>query len=279
MEFIPIIGLDAFLEEHSLSRELQYHEILGERIIERPHKHDFYVFLLVECGRGYHRIDGMNYKIGKNQLHVLFPGQVHDWKFDKTTRAVQLMISKEIFSTIQQSVEIAWYLFQENPVLTLSIKDFESIRYEFLQLGKELSQHKLSWKVIRARCVVLLQLIFRILENREGESVSAGNGVLVSDYLKLIERYYVQEKSVAFYARKLHVTANYLNIVCRRNLHKTAKKLLQNRILLEAKRRLLISEQSVKEIAYALGFEDPAYFSNVFRLKAGETPAAFRKKL
>lgn len=131
MEFIPIIGLDAFLEEHSLSRELQYHEILGERIIERPHKHDFYVFLLVECGRGYHRIDGMNYKIGKNQLHVLFPGQVHDWKFDKTTRAVQLMIN----------------------------------------------------------------------------------------------------------------------------------------------------EQSVKEIAYALGFEDPAYFSNVFRLKAGETPAAFRKKL
>jgi AraC-like DNA-binding protein len=117
------------------------------------------------------------------------------------------------------------------------------------------------------------------LENREGESVSAGNGVLVSDYLKLIERYYVQEKSVAFYARKLHVTANYLNIVCRRNLHKTAKKLLQNRILLEAKRRLLINEQSVKEIAYALGFEDPAYFSNVFRLKAGETPAAFRKKL
>lgn len=278
MEFIPIIGLDAFLEEHSLNRELQYHEILGERIIERPHKHDFYVLLLFETGRGYHRIDGKNYKIGKNQLHVLYPGQVHDWKFDKTTRAVQLMISKETFSTIQQSVEIGWYLFQEKPVLALPQKDFASLQYEFLQIGKELSHNKLSWKVIRARSVILLQLIFRILENREGESISAGNGVLVSEYLKLIETYYLQEKSVEFYARKLHVTANYLNIVCKKNLNKKAKELVQNRILLEAKRRLLINEQSIKEIAYALGFEDPAYFSNLFRLKAGETPAAFRKK-
>lgn len=278
MEFIPIIGLDAFLEEHALSRELQYHEILGERSIDSPHKHDFYVLLLVEAGKGYHRIDGMKYKIGKNQLHVLYPGQVHDWKFEKTTRVFQLMISRETFSTIQQSIEIGWYLFQEKPVLTMPQKEFTSLQYEFLQLGNELSQTVLSWKVIQARSIVLLQLIFRLLENREWNSISATNKVLVSEYLKLIERYYLKEKSVEFFARKLHVTANYLNIVCKRNLNKNAKELLQNRILMEAKRRLLISEQSIKEIAYALGFDDPAYFSNVFKLKAGLSPAAFRNK-
>lgn len=278
MEFIPIIGLDAFLEEHALSRELQYHKILGERSIDSPHKHDFYVLLLVEAGKGYHRIDGMKYEIGKNQLHVLYPGQVHDWKFEKTTRVFQLMISRETFSTIQQSIEIGWYLFQEKPVLTMPQKEFTSLQYEFLQLGNELSQTVLSWKVIQARSIVLLQLIFRLLENREWNSISATNKVLVSEYLKLIERYYLKEKSVEFFARKLHVTANYLNIVCKRNLNKNAKELLQNRILMEAKRRLLISEQSIKEIAYALGFDDPAYFSNVFKLKAGLSPAAFRNK-
>jgi len=278
MDNIPIIGLDAFHEEHSLSRELQYHEIHGERSIDSPHKHDFYILLLFETGRGYHRIDGMKYKIGKKQLHVLYPGQVHDWKFYKTTRAVQLMISRETFSTIQQSIEIGWYLFQEKPVLTMPQKEFTSLQYEFLQLGKELSQPVLNWKVIQARSIILLQLIFRLLENREWKTLSAINRVLVSEYLKLIERYYLQEKSVEFYARKLHVTANYLNIVCKRNLTKNAKELLQNRIIMEAKRRLLISEQSIKEIAYALGFDDPAYFSNVFKLKAGLSPAAFRKK-
>ncbi|MBO9659063.1 MAG: helix-turn-helix domain-containing protein, partial [Chitinophagaceae bacterium] len=49
-------------------------------------------------------------------------------------------------------------------------------------------------------------------------------------------------------------------------------------ILLEAKRLLTYSSMTVKEIAYDLGYEDPAYFNRLFANKTGDTPVAFRKK-
>jgi len=54
--------------------------------------------------------------------------------------------------------------------------------------------------------------------------------------------------------------------------------MIKNRIVLEAKRLLLYSDLTIKEIAYQLGYEDPAYFNRIFTQKSEKTPAAFRKE-
>jgi AraC-like DNA-binding protein len=99
---------------------------------------------------------------------------------------------------------------------------------------------------------------------------------IISKFLNLIDEHFRTERSVSFYADKLNISANYLNIVCKKNLNASASSLIQDRILLEAKRLLKVSEMSVK-ILYDLGFYDHASFSKFFKMQTGMTPSQFKE--
>lgn len=276
---IPVLGLEEFQSEHSITRDFQFHAIKGERIIEHPHTHDFYVLLLVEKGSGVHTIDFESFQIGQRQIHVLFPGQVHQWKLGKTTSALQLMISEAVFSLVHTTATLKTLLFQAEPVLSLSKQEFEAIRHEFHCIQQELLVINPVWPVIHARANLLIQLICRVAQvNREGLRPQPMNP-MVTNFQLLLDVNYLQEKTVAFYAARLFISPNYLNILCRRQLNCSAQELIHNRVLLEAKRLIHTSEKSIKEIAYSLGFDDPAYFSNFFKSKTGLTARQFRAQL
>jgi AraC-like DNA-binding protein len=83
--------------------------------------------------------------------------------------------------------------------------------------------------------------------------------------------------SVSYYADSLCITPGHLNDLCKSNLGISAKKYIQNRIIIEAKRLLLYSDMPVSEIASSLNFEDSAYFVRKFRQAAGITPLKFRE--
>jgi AraC family transcriptional activator of pobA len=103
-----------------------------------------------------------------------------------------------------------------------------------------------------------LQLVER-LRRRIGQSLAAAPGV-------------------ALLAAELGVSAARLNAACRRVAGCSTLRLLHAARLVEAKRSLLYTERSISEIAYSLGFEDPAYFSRFFTQRTGRTPSAFRAR-
>jgi AraC family transcriptional activator of pobA len=76
----------------------------------------------------------------------------------------------------------------------------------------------------------------------------------------------------------LNVTSAKLRAACLEVTNKTPTRVLEERLLLEAKRNLTYTNMTVAQIAYYLGFADPAYFSRFFSKLAGESPAAFRKR-
>ena len=76
----------------------------------------------------------------------------------------------------------------------------------------------------------------------------------------------------------MNLSPKRLNEITRKMLGKTITQLIHDRILLEAKRELIFSGRSIKEISYELGFEDPAYFSRFFKKQSGFSPTHFRKK-
>lgn len=94
----------------------------------------------------------------------------------------------------------------------------------------------------------------------------------------LINHHYLQEKSPQFYAQKLNISGKHLNRVVRATVNKTTSTLIMDRNMLEAKRRMVHTHDSLSHIAYALAFSDYAYFSKVFKLKTGMSPLQFRKK-
>ncbi|MBL4559957.1 MAG: AraC family transcriptional regulator [Labilibaculum sp.] len=94
---------------------------------------------------------------------------------------------------------------------------------------------------------------------------------------KAIDHYYKTEKSARFYANYLNVSIKHLNRIVKSTLDKTTTDLITERVLLESKRLMVHSNNSLSTIAEILGYEDYAYFSKVFKSKTNITPLNFKK--
>ncbi len=98
------------------------------------------------------------------------------------------------------------------------------------------------------------------------------------DFSRLVEIHFRDKHTVADYADLLGVAPKTLSNKFNRLELAQPNDIIKDRIMLEAKRLLNYSGLSVKEIAYKLGYEDPAYFNRLFTKKTGDTPSNFKKK-
>lgn len=96
-------------------------------------------------------------------------------------------------------------------------------------------------------------------------------------FQKRLAECYLEEKSVAFYAKELHLPPKYLSEILLTVTGRSAKAIILDYILLEAKSLLRQTTISVQEISIWLGYDDFSYFTKVFRKKEGVTPLAYRK--
>lgn len=275
--YIPIIGIHEFRKDQSAGREeFLFNELHGERHIGRPHKHDFFIIILFDIAEGVHTIDFHDYPIGNRQIHVLFPGQVHTWDIKPNTTGYQLMVQRSFFERFAPFFRFSFSHYINHPVISLTDNNFDLLKYEFDAIRDELKTGNSLQEVISARAAVIAAIV-----SKEAEAIFTDFKVFQSNprlakFNMLIDKFYKQEKLVGFYASKLNISSNYLNILCKTHLNISATKLIQQRVLLEAKRLLQSTDLSIKEIAFELGFIDHAYFSNFFKGHAGVTPTQFR---
>ncbi len=99
----------------------------------------------------------------------------------------------------------------------------------------------------------------------------------LSRFRALIEAHFLEHWTTARYAEAMRMTEGRLNRLTRTVAGKSAFDLVQDRLLLEARRRLIYVAAPISLLAYELGFEDPAYFSRYFKARVGMTPSAFRR--
>lgn len=275
---VPILGIQEFRNGQTAGRkELLYNELHGASHIIKPHKHDFFIIILFDQARGIHTIDFREYAIGDRQIHVLFPNQVHTWLIEPDTTGYQLMIDKLFFERFSPYLRFSPSNYINHPVIPLSQENFDLLRYEFEAIKQELRATYSLQDVISARAAVIAAIVSKAAESLFTEAkVYQANPRLVQ-FSTLIDQHFKEEKQVSYYASRLNISANYLNVLCKKSLHVSATQLIQQRILLEAKRLLQVTDLSIKEIAYELGFVDHAYFSNFFKNLTNLTPSAFRE--
>jgi AraC family transcriptional regulator, transcriptional activator of pobA len=101
---------------------------------------------------------------------------------------------------------------------------------------------------------------------------------IVERLRRLLEEHFRQQRLLAFYADKLAMTPDRLNDHVKRATGVTAGHLIRQRVLTEAKRQLVFTNQAIHEIAYDLAFSDPSHFARFFRKQTGTTPQAFREQ-
>lgn len=125
-------------------------------------------------------------------------------------------------------------------------------------------------------CVLRFWRLFAGDSDRDEEGSSAE---VLSRFRRLLEERYQQHLRVSDYANLLGMTPDRLHALCSRELKRSPSELIQQRVVKEAAARLEAGTVAVKQIAFALGFKDTAYFNRFFRKHTGEAPGIWRRRV
>ena len=115
-----------------------------------------------------------------------------------------------------------------------------------------------------------------VSRSRSGAVTLSRKDARVEELRRLVDEHFRKERLISFYAERLAMTADRLNDHVKRATGVTAGHMIRQRVLTEAKRQLVFTNQAIHEIAYDLSFSDPSHFTRFFRKQTGMTPQAFR---
>ena len=289
MNTIPILNIHQFEEEQPLqdfySNDLKSHLNKNKDLVYRPHKHNFYLCILFTVGSGVHEIDFNAYTVEPGSVFFLKPGQTHSWKFDNEPEGYIFFHTKDFYELSFSNRllnQFPFYFSQKNtPSLVLSKSQLIGLQTRFKELNHEYYQ-KLPYQEIKITSIINTIYIdlARCYISLKPVEVQSSLRYIETLWLleKEIESSYLIEKSAKFYANQLNVSSKHLNRIVKATLDKTTTELITERVLLEAKRLIVHSNNTLSTVSEILGFEDYAYFSKVFKAKTKMTPLAFKKK-
>jgi AraC family 4-hydroxyphenylacetate 3-monooxygenase operon regulatory protein len=169
-------------------------------------------------------------------------------------------------------------LHQINPLRLEWIDELAALKHYWPLIARE-STEQLPGR--EHTLVLLAQAVFTLLLRNAKLDDHASGGMrgelkLFQRFTQLIDIHYHQHWTVPEYASELHLTESRLTDICRRFANRPPKRLIFDRQLREARRLLLFSDSAVSDIAWQLGFKDPAYFARFFNRLVGCSPSAYR---
>lgn len=287
---IPIINAcDLFTQKKSENHIVvhQLSELLQDDVYlpKKPHRHTFYQVLYVKKGKGFHHIDFQENEISSPQIFFLSPTQVHDLRFENAEIEGFLINFDEYFyNTFLTKINFIddFTFFNRNGKVSCfdTKKSQKEIDEIFLKIGKTFTKKPLNYlEFLRVYLLELFLLVEGFQEQSEQEKQYSNQQHIISNFEKLLEKHFHEAHHPKYYAERLAITANYLNLVCKNYLGKTAGELIRERVILEAKRLLINSQLSVSEISYLLHFDDNSYFTKFFKQNTGLTPFQFRNSV
>jgi AraC family transcriptional regulator, transcriptional activator of pobA len=282
MKNIPVRSIKSAEAKPDISESFKIRsvrEVLsGKDMSQDLHRHDFYFVLALKKGDGDHEIDFVAHSISNDCLFFMRPGQVHRLSLKAKSEGYLMEFSKNFFRA-NGSHDLLRKAASQN----------------FCQLGED-NSHKLQnilrsiheeytnraegfQEIIQANLSIFF---IELTRHRRNHKNSIGNGneyaqERLQDFLELLENRINGYKTVSHYADMLNLSPFQLNSITRTLLGKTAAGLIDDHILLEAKRYLLATSNQVNQIAYHLGYEDVSYFIRFFKKHTGYTPELFRQ--
>lgn len=262
------------LGEGLLFKISRFKEVIKKTV---PHKHDdYYELIFLSEGEGFHRIETDNFLIAAPEFYFLKPGQLHYWQFTSIPKGFVILFKEEMFNQIKESDLIDLYRqLSANTRIKMDMKNYpEQILVEILNEYHANTDYSLH--IIHGLLRALFgKLLFSSDNNRKKLNVQLS---LFDRFRKLLVRECTRLHRVSDYADLLNTTPQNLNAACRKHSDRSAGEHITAQLLLEAKRYILHTENTINEIAYLLSFSDPSNFVKFFKKHETLTPLHFRKK-
>lgn len=278
---IPVRQFSEVSGPFSEFRVINLSDIVGSSLLhQQVHRHDFYFMMIMSKGEGEHIIDFNPIQIKAGDVFFMRPGQVHELMLSVGSEGFILefpaiSLPKDFTNSALKS--ISWH----NNVFSFDTKSLVPILQSARNIYTEsLGDHPQKNEVIKLHLHLILIELYRkeIAENQPQEQKSDAFS-LEQLYLfqELLETNIRHEKSVQEYAQLMNLTPYQLNSITRSTLNKSVSTLINEQVLLEAKRLLLCTPNQINQIAFELGYEDVSYFTRFFKKHVGSSPARFRQ--
>ncbi|GGB85948.1 AraC family transcriptional regulator [Marinobacterium zhoushanense] len=243
----------------------------------RPHRHPgiTQVFYL-RAGSGEANIDGQTLQVKAPMLILISQMSVHDFRWSPDVAGTVLSVAT---TRLERSGQPGGALVQTALVRLLSEEPLIEQLMDMLLQEYRRTPDKDRDQALQSLIDLLAINIARLQPGQVGEQPHRHRGQEhLQQFLDLVNQDYVMQRTVESYARELGITAPYLNQLCRELTGRHALQIMHERIVLEARRYLIYTALRVSEIAYQLGFADPAYFTRFFRRLSGQSPREFRQQ-
>ena len=255
-------------------------DIAGEEgLVQDIHRHDFYFILFVREGHGDHAIDFILHEVRDRTVFLLRPGQVHQLSLLPGCFGYLLEFHPE-FCQRQPAVE---RLRKAGKTGYCEPEEAGFLKMQFALdavFAEAAAKEEGYIDAIRAFLDIFFIAYIRQIPgpSKEANPPTAYSQERFEEFISLLDLYITTQKQVASYARLMSLSAYQLNGMTRSAIGKTASEMINERIVLEAKRYLLATSSQVKEIADLLGYEDASYFVRFFRKHTGHSPEIFRQR-
>jgi AraC family transcriptional regulator, transcriptional activator of pobA len=276
---IPAVGLYG---EGRTAPEMPHCERIGDRAGLHdwqitPHRHpNLHQAMLIRRGNARITVDGRARDLALPVLLNIPPWVVHGFRFAAGTEGYVLTLPAEAFADLLGEgaplapALSAWGACAAEPALDPL---FEAL------LAEQARQDAARAAMMRALATQVLCHAARGLVPPDADSTPAGYARHMQAFDALLHAHLRDHWRLDDYAAALGLTPTHLNRITRMLAGLSAGRYVEARRAREAQRLLAYTRLPVAEIGYALGFEDPAYFSRAFRRQTGETPSACRRRL
>lgn len=247
-----------------------------------PHKHDYEELIIGISGELEHFIDFKTIILDAPLVSFVTKGKIHRVIPKVKNDQCEMWVLRFKSEFIPETTFQLYADYHDHATLKLNSGDcFKRLETLCEIIAKEMLQETPDFSVVRH----LLSALFIMIESERNKTKPRENGIAATQnstlqsFLKILEENYQRPLGVDFYAEKLFMSARNLNLICKTILHQTVSEIIETRKLIEAKNQLTHSNKNISEIGFELGYNEKAYFTNVFKKRTGQTPSEFREEM
>ena len=247
-----------------------------------PYQKDFYqVSLIVNADKAEIGINEQENKSLNNTLYFLSPEHIFWWQRNLKTTGYIIYFKVDFFNFFNGNfkTEFSFFDLAQSNFLELDSAITSEFATDFDKLYKEYyTPNNYRIQILQS---FLLSLLFKFKSLQELKNTTllkpSKKQDLVFKFQNLVANCYLTKKQVAEYAEQLFVSANNLNQTVKEVTGKTAKQIITEKIIQEAKKQLHYTTDDIAQIAYTIGFEEPTHFIRFFKTQTAMTPNDYRK--
>ena len=275
------------IEPKSGNLALKIHPFEVENPFEETQRLNHYSLIWVQKGRGILTSEFHEYEFQENMLLSFSPYQPFSFKSTEGLTGIVVQFHPDFFCIHKHHQEVACHgvLFNniyDTPIVLLDGKTSTNFEMVIEQLKEEIKKSALAqYELLISYLKIFLITASRLKREQQAEkeepNLDKEEPYILQNLKNYIESHYKSKHSASDYADMLAITPKALSKLTKSHFNKTLTDLISERIIIEAKRELYLTNKTVKEIAYELGYNDEYYFSRFFKKNAEVSPQIYRE--